>query len=652
VKEVAVAQRKAAKKRSTAAKPAGTRATTKKAPAKKAPAKKAPAKKAAPKKPAAKKPAAKKPAAKKPAAKKAAQKKQVKRTTTKKAPTKKAPTRKAPTTQNAGAGGASRAKPVVHDPSLWVLDVSYDDRTDAKWAGARWHPELSRWVYRGAELPAALERWLPAPYSWEAWVAEDLTGRTSSSAPGATVALRPHQQEAATAITDARRTRMPGFLLADQVGLGKTYATIAGINAAGSGQRVLVLCPLSVVAHWRRSIAAMGDGGNRWCVMNYDRAKQLLEAPQSAKDAKRARTKNKRIAQQGRSRVAWDVVVADEAHRLKNPQSQRSAAVRQLVKADGESAFVLWLSATAGQNPLELAYLAPLLARTTGSTARDMADFEQWCRAMGLGVRKGPFGSWVWERNEDDLARVREMLFDSTPTVALRRRPEDLEGWPEMQRIAWPIDLDWDERSAYEQAWDEFRAAMKLSPSGSDTVNPLVAALRFRQKASLLRAEQTAALAAELVDSGLQVAVSVQFLESGEAVATALERTGVKVSRITGEQSAADRERQRVEFQQGLHQVCLFTVTEGISLHAGEQACAATTNERALLVHDLRWSALELAQIEGRCHRDGQKAVAYYLFGEDTVEEAVAQAVITRLGDMGRMLGDDTVGLDALLAEV
>jgi len=538
------------------------------------------------------------------------------------------------------------------DEMLWFLSVPFDDRNSAKWGGASWDSKRKRWVYRGKELPASLAQWAAPSHSWERWMQEDANGFRQPQAPVADIKLRDHQEQAASALTTAYLNGLPGFLLADQVGLGKTYAAISGINSIGQGLNILVLCPLSVAHHWRRSIDAMGSGGNRWCVQNYDRAKQLLIEPQSAKDAVRTRTKNKRLAQHGTSAVAWDIIIADEAHRLKNPQSQRSAAVRQLSKSQGTPAFVAWLSATAGQNPLELAYLAPLLAWRTGSAARELGDFEAWCKDMGLGVKRGSFGSWIWERNEDDLHMMRRMLFDGRPKAGLRRRPEDLEGWPEMQRITWPVELERNARRLYDEAWDEFRAQLALSPAGSQSHNALVAALRFRQKASLLRVEETARHAAELIEEGMQVAISVQFIETANAIAEALEKLGFESARITGQEGANLREAERIAFQQGEKKACLFTVTEGISLHAGEQAVNACDAERVLLVHDLRWSALDMAQIEGRCHRDGQNAVGYYLYADDTVEQRVAEAVIGRLSDMGTMLGDDTVGLDALLSAV
>lgn len=531
---------------------------------------------------------------------------------------------------------------------LHLLSVPYEDRNLAKWGGARWDPSLRRWTYEGTILPHALRDFASVAYSPERWFEDDLNGgsATSGGTVGgkARIVLRPHQAEAAAAIAAAHGKQSCGFLLADDVGLGKTYSAIDGIARMAGCLNVLVLTPLSVVAHWRRSIAAHGGGTHRWCVTNYDRAKGLLDVPEEAATAVRTRTKNKRIATKGSSLVDWDVVICDEAHRLKNPTSQRSAAVRNLVKAKTKAAFVLWMSATAGQTPLELAYLAPLLAERTKRSVRELGEFEDWCKEHGLRIKRGSFGQWDWERNEEDLTKMRELLFGDR-RLGMRRRPQDLNGWPEMQRYGHPVDLDGKQRGLYERAWEDFCEELRLVGHGTNPTNPMVAALRFRQKASLLRVEQTVRRALDLAEDGYQVAISTQFLDTAKALADALGGAAV----ISGETPGPERERRRVAFQRGETGFAIFTVTEGISLHANEAAVGGNDAERVLLIHDLRWSALDMAQIEGRCHRDGQNAVAYYMFGAETVEERVAEAVIGKLSDMGTMLGDDLVGLDTLL---
>jgi hypothetical protein len=522
------------------------------------------------------------------------------------------------------------------------------------------------WAHPGP-LPVKLHRFAVALFSPESFALQ-LQGASlpRSNRPGPT--LREHQRDAVTAMLDAHRVGLPGFLLADEVGLGKTFSVIFAVHrlAATSRRplRVLVLAPLSVVPHWRRSLHDAGAGDALWCVTNYEQVRSLLHAPVAAKQAKRVRTRNKRHAGQGRSRTSWDVVVLDESHRLKNPTAQRSRAVRQLVETNrqgkrAQPAFAIWLSATAGQNPLELSYLAPLLAARHGVSSAATNDFARWCADYGLAVTRGAFGAWDYTPGPGDAEKVRALLFDpfrprsATARVravgGLRRRPSEIAGWPELVRALAPVELSAAQRRLYDLAWGEFRRELELSASGHDSTNPMVAALRFRQKASLLRVPGTVQAVRDALEDGLRPAVSVQFRETTEELSTLL-GDSLRVGRIDGSVPPMVREETRLAFQRGELDVMLFSVVEGISLHAGEIASGADQTPRVLLLHDLRWSALEMAQIEGRTHRDGQSAVAHYVFAADTVEEQMVEAVVGKLTTMASMLGDDLTALDTLLS--
>ncbi|KGM30128.1 hypothetical protein, partial [Inquilinus limosus] len=122
------------------------------------------------------------------------------------------------------------------------------------------------------------------------------------------------------------------------------------------------------------------------------------------------------------------------------------------------------------------------------------------------------------------------------------------------------------------------------------------------------------------------------------------------VGEINGTQSGETNEAVRIAFQTGRLDAVLFTVTESISLHRGE--LPGGERDRSLVVHDMRHSAIQLQQIEGRCHRDGERAVIYYAYAEGTVEENVAAMVIARMASMEGMAGDDTAMLDAIAAMV
>jgi hypothetical protein len=520
---------------------------------------------------------------------------------------------------------------------LHVLDVPFAMRAVAAASGARWEGEHGVFLYEGDALPAALVPFLPLPYSWERRVQRELDGGPppAPTPPTGAIALRDHQAEAVRVIAGAAAAKRPGFLLADDVGLGKTITAWQAILDLRPARTVLIVCPLAVVAHWRRTIEAMGDGGKDIVLLNYDRLGKLFEVSDEA----RKRIKSKKGLARAGTAPEFDVVVLDESHRCKNPTAARSKLAAKLVARAG---FCLWLSATAGQNPLELSYLAPLLASTTGARAADLKDFEQWCLDQGLGVSRGGYGKWEWRGDRADCEKVRAMLFDAgrgKVAAGIRRRPEDIAGWPALNRILAPIELDASARELYDQAWTAFRREMELAPQGRDPKSALAASLRLRQKSSLIRAAGTVELARELLDNGHQVAISVAFVETLTSIREALE-TGigaVRCAAIHGGLSAAVREDERLRFQRGDARIVLFTVEEGISLHQGEH----NDVPRSQVIHDLRWSAIQMAQVEGRCHRDGRFAQVYWAYADGTVEEKIARVVARRIQSMKDMIGDD-----------
>jgi hypothetical protein len=392
-----------------------------------------------------------------------------------------------------------------------------------------------------------------------------------------------------------------------------------------------------VIPVWRDALAAMGVGDRRVLIINYDRLKRLLIPPAKARQAKRQRTRNKRIVANGKPAVRPSLVILDEAHLLANPDSQRSIVADRLV---AEARFRLWLSATMGETPLQLSYLAEVFSQATGEPVpRDGDAFGRWCQAKGMQVRKDRSG-WVWDPNPDDEERVRRLLFDGQLPIGLRRVPSDIAGWPEVQRIPMPIALDPKERWLYAAAWAEFRRQLQLGPRGADRDGGRLATLRFRQKASLLRVPGVVNAAVDLLAKGRQVAISAEFLESLEALRVGLDAHRVPCAVITGEVTGQSREAQRLAFQHSKVQVALFTITEGINLHQGQYPDSQAP--RTLILHDVRSRARPLVQIEGRTHRDGQFAPVLYAYAEATREQRVVEVAVRRMRAMKGMHGDDT----------
>jgi hypothetical protein len=461
---------------------------------------------------------------------------------------------------------------------------------------------------------------------------------------GSTDALfipRPHQLAARDAMLAARRESRPGFLLGDLTGLGKTLSVWAAL-AAMPEHEILIVCPKGGMPQWRRTMALSGLPLKKVTLINYERTKSLFTPP-PASIRRSARAKNNELARHGQPKRTWPVVVFDESHRLRNPYAQQSMACRQL--ADRAS-FAIYMSATAGQSPHELSYLGRLLGRAAGCPAETLADYRLLMRTLGIGRAKGRWTNWSWEPNERDRGVMSDLLYKGKNAIGMRRRPSDIAGWPEVQRELAATALGADERRLYEATWREFRREFGLA--GGSTRRPAgwAAELRFRQKASLLRVAGTAAFAEDLLAAGEQVAISVAYLETGALLAETLRARRWRVCEINGERPGEINEAARVSFQTGDFDAVVFTVTESISLHRGEMP--GGDKPRSLIVHDMRHSAIQLQQIEGRCQRDGERAVIYYAFAEDTVEERIAATVVTRMAAMDGMAGDDTSVADEI----
>lgn len=532
----------------------------------------------------------------------------------------------------------------------YVIDMPFMLRNSLALFGGTYNKEYKVSVINRERLPEELLPYASKPYSYEAWVEKELNGNyrkeiLEQMPKKDLMTPREYQVSGYEAIKNAIKIGSNGFLLADEVGLGKTITSILSFREK-KFETVLIVTTLAAVAHWRKTLLNFHLPNKEIIVINYDRLQKLFELSDSAKGtAKTKKAKNKKIASKGVAQE-FDFIIFDESHKLKNNTSMRSKLALKLVE---KNEFTLWLSATAGQNPLELSYLAPLLAKITRQSAKTMAEFEVWCKSMDLGVSRGDYGKWLWNGTKESIEKVKNLLFGHKPIVALRRTPVDIAGYPEIARELMPVELNVDDLKNYALAWDDFKRMMNdqsIKGVKEKKQNGLVAQLRLRQKTSFLKIPYTLEHIYDLLENNHQVAVSINFKDTIFEMKKQLEEKKIGVSIIYGELSATEKEEQRLKFQKGENKVVLFTVEEAISLHQGEYNNAV----RSMLIHDLRWSAIQMSQIEGRTHRDGKFSQIYWLFFNDTIEEEIAKIVLRRVINMKNMVGDDTKTLEEIEA--
>ncbi len=569
---------------------------------------------------------------------------------------------------------------------VWVLDVPFEDRALASASGARWHPGPRVFAYYGTELPDGLASFESMPYSLQRWVEDDANEEwrpeivhERSMTPRAT------QLESVRRQLDAMDAGFPYFAQMDSTGLGKTLAVCEAVRqmedpAIGA---VLVVAPKGALPGWRRTIAdteADLDPADRkrWLLVTYQSTKKLLTVPEDVDLGKRKKTQNKRTIALGELRFDIDVVIADESHALMNIESQQSQILWRYQDA---ARAVVWMSATPGYQPMHFAYMARAIeqSRADGEIIGDddalghgvTTKWAMFLEESGFALKEGKattgLKTWRWEpedaaRRERDIGTIHRWLTGGAVPWSISRPS------PPTPREPLGQELTAAEKRLYHSAWVDYRKKVGLplwkSVGGKRVLqkNPSTraAALRFRQKCSYLRIPSSADQVRAWVREGNQVFVSMFYRESVAALAGALREEGLDVAVVDGSMSSADQEVEIRRFQTGAARVIVSTTTSAINLHSNElllpEKTVSTAAPRITLIHDPRWTPIDIRQIEGRANRidkDHQHTTStcYYGYAEGTVEEEMVLVGIERIADLGSIVGQaDLIDPEAFLA--
>ena len=170
--------------------------------------------------------------------------------------------------------------------------------------------------------------------------------------------FEPFDYQLRAARTVLRRMRGRG-ILADEVGLGKTIEAglvLSELRMRGLADQVLVIVPAGLVDQWRdelerkfglpTTIARSGSTPARETGM--DRPVTIASLAAARRDPLQGRLTD----------TNWDLVIFDEAHRLRNPRSASGKLARRL-----RARYLLMLTATPVENKLsDLYQLVSLVA--------------------------------------------------------------------------------------------------------------------------------------------------------------------------------------------------------------------------------------------------------------------------------------------------
>jgi len=444
-------------------------------------------------------------------------------------------------------------------------------------------------------------------------------------------------------------------LLSDEVGLGKTIEAgliIKELLTRGMVKKILVLTVPSLVDQWEEELLdkfglaavttndplARTDPQKFWgenpCVIA-----SLHTAKQPAQLA---------IARQ----VPWDILVVDEAHYLRNRESQAWQAVNALPRH-----FLLLLTATPVQNSLEELYnLVTLLQPGQLPTPKEF-------RARFVDPKRPR-----QPREPEELRRLlgQVMIRNTRANAGLKLPPRRAE--------TVLFEPDAVERAFWQQWETELRHGLtQLTPSqaslwgrlllqtaGSSPAAwrsalekfPAAAAKNWREQAPLENSwRRKCELILPLTSAEGGVVIFTQFLETQAALVEFLRQARVNTYFIHGGTPAPERQPITEEFRKhGGALLLTHSGTEGRNLQFSHQ----------LVNFDLPWNPMEIEQRIGRLHRLGQqRPVRIHNFVQaGTLQEHLLELLQEKLnlfelvvGETGLVLGE-RFGSDEFAEEV
>jgi len=393
-----------------------------------------------------------------------------------------------------------------------------------------------------------------------------------------------------------------GALDASDTGTGKTYASLAA--AFILNRPVYVVCPKAVRPSWKRAAAHFGMS---IFVCNYE----LLRRGEQAAV---------RIVGEGKNEdFQWHldpttIIIFDECHRLKDHRTWNCALGLSAIR---QKYMVIGLSATAADNPLQMKF--------SGFLTGCFPEKRFWAWAQSHACKKGRWGM-SFEGGVEELNHIHREIF---PLHGTRVRIADLgNAFPETQITAECYDTNGNEskiNAVYDEMKDEI-ARLQERMNADTGACILVAMLRARQKAEILKVPAIAAMAQDAVEEGMSVAIFVNFDESADALVAKLKTECV----IRGGQSDTVRENNIQGFQEDREKIIICNIKAGgvgVSLHG------SPGKRMRLAIICPTWSGQDLKQALGRVHRaGGVKSLQRIFFAAKTIEERICDQVREKIG--------------------
>lgn len=441
-------------------------------------------------------------------------------------------------------------------------------------------------------------------------------------------------------------------LLADEVGLGKTITSSLVISECikrGFAKKILILTPPSLVNQWVLELKEKFELDFKIIEKKSDWNKTDLAIASidrvKAFDRRKGEFKHKKAHE-----ISWDILMVDEAHKLKEANTIRWRFVDQLQK----KRFLL-LTATPFQNDLiELYNLLNLLKKGHLGTIK---EFKK--QFLNQGNKRYPLNPKQLKAKLDEVMVRRKRI--ETKIEYKKRIPEII-----------PIELSLEEKNIYDKIQELLKekyfytAGGQINPrlilfailpkvtssskSAIETLEKIATNKKYHEDTRIfanqilsdyknLKTDSKMEKLSEIVGNCIKenpkekILIYTKHPSTVKYIKEKLSKYNLKITEFIG---GLSREEKSIKIKEFKHSsqvlICTDAGAEGLNL----QFC------HILINYDLPWNPMAVEQRIGRLDRIGQQndIKIYSLATKGTMEEYVVDLIINKMCCIGIVIGE------------